>query len=276
MQIFARSTMVRRLAIAAAGQLLIAIVAHADDDSRDEGAYASGWKISLGGGSAVRPTYEGSDRYRVVPAPILDFNWTWADTISIGTKGVGAYLHEGAWRIGVALAYDAGREDTAGNGIFREGDDRLKGLGDIRFAVGPKLFTAYSVGPVTFSESVTQFTGDSNGGVQVDARVSWRQKLTARSILTLHAGASWEDDKRMQEFFGVTPTQALSSTFPEFTAHPGVKDVTGGATFVYLFDEHLFLVGSASVETLLDDAARSPITFARTGATGMLGVGYHF
>ena len=276
MPIFARSTIVRRLAITVAGQLLISTVAHADDDFRDQGAYASGWNIALGGGAAVRPTYEGSDRYRGVPWPILDVKWTWADTISIGPTGISAYLHEGAWRIGVALAYDIGRRDTAGNGIFREGDDRLKGLGDIRFAAGPKLFTSYSAGPVTFSESVTQFTGDSNGGVQVDASVSWRQKLTERSILMLHAGASWEDRKRMQEFFGVTPTQALNSVFPEFTPHAGVKDVTGGAIFVYGFDQHLFLVGTADVEKLLDDAASSPIAFRSTGVTGRIGVEHHF
>jgi outer membrane protein len=142
--------------------------------------------------------------------------------------------------------------------------------------VGPKLFATYSVGQVTFSESVTQFTGGSNGGVQADVRVSWRRRLTERSILMLHAGASWQDRKRMQDFFGVTPTQALNSMFPEFTAHAGVKDVTGGVTYVYRFGEHLFFVGSADVEQLLDDAASSPITFASTGVTARIGVGYHF
>jgi outer membrane scaffolding protein for murein synthesis (MipA/OmpV family) len=80
----------------------------------------------------------------------------------------------------------------------------------------------------------------------------------------------------MQDFFGVTPTQALNSMFPEFTAHAGVKDVTGGVTYVYRFGEHLFFVGSADVEHLLDDAASSPITFASTGITARIGAGYHF
>jgi outer membrane scaffolding protein for murein synthesis (MipA/OmpV family) len=42
------------------------------------------------------------------------------------------------------------------------------------------------------------------------------------------------------------------------------------------FGEHLFFVGSADVEQLLDDAASSPITFASTGVTARIGVGYHF
>lgn len=29
------------------------------------------WDVSLGGGALVRPTYEGSDRYRVSPAPFV-------------------------------------------------------------------------------------------------------------------------------------------------------------------------------------------------------------
>jgi outer membrane protein len=196
--------------------------------------------------------------------------------ISIGTNGISASWHEDGCRVGVALAYDTGRRDNTGDGAFQEGDDRLKGLGDIGFAVGPKLFASYSVGQVTFSESVTQFTSGSNGGVQADVGVSWRRTLTERSILMLHAGASWQDRKRMQDFFGVTPTQALNSMFPEFTAHAGVKDVTGGVTYVYRFGEHLFFVGSADVEQLLDDAASSPITFASTGVTARIGVGYHF
>ena len=284
MQIFVRRTMARRLAIAVAGQLLILTTAQADDSAathaanylRDQGTYVPGWDVALGGGPEVRPTYEGSDRYRHVPGLILNVNWTWADMISIGTNGISASWHEEGCRVGVALAYDTGRRDNTGDGAFQEGDDRLEGLGDIGFAVGPKLFASYSVGQVTFSESVTQFTGGSSGGVQADVGVSWRRTLTERSILMLHAGASWQDRKRMQEFFGVTPTQALNSMFPEFTAHAGVKDVTGGVTYVYRFGEHLFFVGSAAVEQLLDDAASSPITFASTGVTARIGVGYHF
>jgi len=283
MRIFVRRTMARRLAIAVAGQLLILTAAQADDSAathanylRDQGTYVPGWNVALGGGPEVRPTYEGSDRYRHVPGLILSVNWTWADMISIGTNGISASWHEEGCRVGVALAYDTGRRDHAADEAFQAGDDRLKGLGDIGFAVGPKLFASYSVGQVTFSESVTQFTSSSNGGVQADVGVSWRRTLTERSILMLRAGASWQDPKRMQEFFGVTPTQALNSMFPEFTAHAGVKDVTGGVTYVHRFGEHVFFVGSANVQHLLDDAARSPITFASTGVTARIGVGYHF
>jgi MipA family protein len=284
MRIFVPRTMARRLAIAVAGQLLISTPAQADDPAathaanylRDQVTYVPGWDVALGGGPEVRPTYEGSDRYRHVPGLILNVNWTWADVISIGTKEISASWHEEGCRVGVALAYDTGRRDNTGDGAFQEGDDRLKGLGDIGFAVGPKLFASYSVGQVTFSESVTRFTSGTNGGLRADVGVSWRRTLTERSILMLHAGASWQDRKRMQEFFGVTPTQALNSMFPQFTAHAGVKDVSGGATYVYRFGEHLFLLGSANVEQLLNDAAGSPVTFASKGVTARFGVGYHF
>ena len=102
MRIFVQTTMARRLAIAVAGQLLILTAAQADDSAathaanylRDQGTYVPGWDVALGGGPEVRPTYEGSDRYRHVPGLILNVNWTWADMISIGTNGISASWHE--------------------------------------------------------------------------------------------------------------------------------------------------------------------------------------
>src|SRR3981081_2056755 len=193
MRIFVRRTMARRLAIAVVGQLLILTAAQADDSAathtanylRDQGTYVPGWDVALGGGPEVRPTYEGSDRYPHIPEPSLDINWRGGDMISIGTNGNSASWHEEGCRVGVALAYDTGRRDHTADEAFQAGDDRLKGLGDIGFAVGPKLFASYSEGQVTFSESVTQFTSGSNGGLRADVGVSWRRTLTERSFLML-------------------------------------------------------------------------------------------
>lgn len=276
MQTLTRNAMVRRLAFALAGQMLISLAARAQNAPSQADAGASAWDIALGGGVAVKPSYEGSDRYRVVPAPLVSVNWTWADTVSLGSNGLNVYWHEDGFRLGTGLAYDSGRKDSAGNGIFRDGDDRLEGLGDIGAAAGVRIFSAYSLRGVTFSEAVTRFTGGNNGGLQVDAGVSAPYVLTERATITLRAGASWEDRTRMQQFFGVTPTQALNSMFPQFTAHAGVKDVAAGITFRYRFSQHLFLVAGAGAKKLCGDAARSPITFAATGGTGEIMLGYHF
>lgn len=276
MQTSTRSVIVRRLAFALAGQLLVSMTAKAQASLSQEEPGASAWDIALGGGLAVRPTYEGSDRYRVVPAPLVIINRTWADTVSVGSNGLSVYWHENRFRLGAALGIDPGRKDSAGNGIFRNGDDRLKGLGNIEPAAGVRLFGTYSLGRVTFAESVTRFTGGSNGGVQADAGVSAPFVLTERATITLRAGASWDNGKRMQQFFGVTPTQASSSMFRQFTAHAGVKDVGAGITFRYRLNQHLFLMAGAGVKKLCDDAAHSPITFAATAGVGEIMIGYHF
>lgn len=270
-----RNAIVRRLAFVLAAQLLVPMTAQAQNEFGQGEAGASAWDIALGGGMAVKPTYEGSNRYRVVPAPLIDINRTWADTISLGTNGLNVYWHHDSFRLGAGLDYDPGRKDSAGNGIFRDGDDRLKGLGNIEPAVGVRLFTTYSLGWVRFSGSVSKFTAGSNGGVVADAGVSVPYELTERATITLRAGASWEDRKRMQQFFGITSAQALSSMFPQFTAHAGVKDVAAGITFRYRFNRHLFLVATAGVKKLRDDAARSPITFAPTNGGAAIMIGYH-
>jgi outer membrane protein len=92
-------TWVRTWTFAVLGQVLTSMVARADDVLRDGNTSTSGWDIALGGGAAVRPTYEGSDRYLARPAPLLSLTWTWADRVSIGPTGLSAYWHEDAFRV---------------------------------------------------------------------------------------------------------------------------------------------------------------------------------
>jgi outer membrane scaffolding protein for murein synthesis (MipA/OmpV family) len=294
-QIFAKTLTIPRLSLALVGQLLTPVFAQADDGmagpagglqmesmgmdqvgTRDPTRPTNGWDIALGAGVSARPTYEGSDRYLAAPSPLLNVTWTWADRVSIGPMGVSAYWHHEAFRVGAALAFDGGRRDTQGNGIFRQGDDRLRGLGNIGSALGPKLFASYSAGAMTFSVSVTKLTGGTNNGILADAGLSVPYKLTERASLVLHAGTTWQDAKHAQAYFGVTAQQALDSIFPQFTARAGFKDVTVGVALQYQFDRHWFLMGSVDAERLLGDAARSPITFASTSASGRVMFGYHF
>ena len=84
------------------------------------------WDITLGAGAAMRPTFEGSDRYTATPIPLLSVRWR--DTVSIGEGGLSVYWHRKRFRIGGGLTFDSGRKDHGSGGIFESGDDRLKAL----------------------------------------------------------------------------------------------------------------------------------------------------
>jgi outer membrane scaffolding protein for murein synthesis (MipA/OmpV family) len=232
------------------------------------------WDITLGLGAAMRPTFEGSDRYTATPLPLLSVRWR--DTISIGDGGLSTYWHHKRFRIGGGLTFDSGRKDHGSGGIFESGDDRLKGLGTINAALGFRGFVSYGLGPANFELSATKFTGSQNDGVLASFGVSAPLPLTKRLIVMPHIRASWASADTMQTYFGVTPVQAAASIFPAFNARSGPRDVRGGANLIYRLNAHWFLDADTSVTRLLGDAAKSPISISDTNVMVTAMVGYHF
>jgi outer membrane protein len=252
-----------------------AAISAADDVGTKASSSANrDWDVTVGGGIAVRPTYEGSNRYMVSPVPFVKI--TYDDMVSLGNGGLNAYWHHDKFRIGGGLTYNGGRKDNSGNGVFNEGDDRLNGLGNVSGALGLKAFASYDLKPVNFSASITKFVGSDNDGLLVDVGASLPYKLTDHITLTPHVGATWANDSYMQTFFGVTPVQSANSGFSQFNAGSGFKDVGAGINTRYQVDEHWFIGANADVKELTGDAAKSPISFSSTEATFMTMVGYHF
>ena len=63
-------------------------------DSFMGSAHKQGWDVSVGGGLAYLPTFEGSDRYTTTLVPFVHVAWN--DWISIGTNGLSAYWRHDA------------------------------------------------------------------------------------------------------------------------------------------------------------------------------------
>ncbi|TWB45129.1 MipA/OmpV family protein [Nitrospirillum pindoramense] len=232
------------------------------------------WDVSLGAGVAVRPTYEGSDRYQASPVPLFTVRYN--DMLTMGPEGLSAYWHHGDFRVGAGLTFDPGRNDSKGNGLFNNGDDRLKGMGDVDKSLGFKVFGAYQLGRLSLDLSAVKYTGDQNDGVVVTGGVGLPLKLAERLTLTPHVGVSWASDSYMQAYFGVTPAQAAASRFAAYSAGAGFKDVSAGALARYRITDHWFVTGDVTVKRLLGDAADSPVTYAATSARAFAAVGYRF
>jgi outer membrane protein len=232
------------------------------------------WDINLAAGAAMQPTFHGSNRYRVIPIPLVIIRWR--DMVSLGADGLNLYWHDGPLRVGGGVSYDGGRLDHATSGILSSGDDRLKGLGDIDAAMGLRGFLSYQVGPVYLDMGLIKYVGSQNKGILVNWGASAPWSITKHFIVRPHVGATWGDDNYMQTFFGLTPLQASRSIFPQFNAGASVEDVNGGLTLVYLLSDHWFVGADASATQYLDQAARSPITIINTNASVAAVVGYHF
>jgi outer membrane scaffolding protein for murein synthesis (MipA/OmpV family) len=232
------------------------------------------WQLTAGGGLLVRPTYEGSDRYSLLPLPII--NATYNDMISIGIGGVSAYWHDGPMRLGAGLTYHGGRKDHKSGAFVSRGDDRLIGMGNIRASLGARAFGSYTASHITFKASATKFTGSDNRGLLIDAGLSMPRLVGRRLILKPHLNATWADSNYMQTFFGVSAAQAIASRFTAFRAKAGLKDVRIGIDANYRLDRHWFLGINADYKRLTGDAARSPLTFAKSQFKVMTLAGYRF
>lgn len=223
------------------------------------------WDIRVGAAAMVRPTFEGSDRYRARPLPFITVDWR--NTISFGENGLTAQLRRGKFRLGAALTFDAGREDSGTGGVFAGGDDRLKGLGEIDFSLGFRGLAAWRVGPVELNVSATKFTGKQNDGVLATMGLSAPLPLGRKLIMIPSIRATWADDKYTQTYFGVTPLQASRSLFPRFDAHSGLKDVRASVNLIYSFNRHWFAGANIGFTQMLGDGAKSPISISDTSST---------
>lgn len=256
--------------------LLVSVAALAQGGSaaKPDPAAKSDWDVSLGAGAALAPTFEGSDRYHVMPVPLVSI--TYKDMISLNATGLSAYWRTGDLRIGAGLTYNPGRTDSKDDGLLSNGDDRLRGMGDIDAALGLKAFASYRLWMLDLSAAVTKYTGDDNDGVVVDLGLALPYKLTDKLTLTPHVGATWANQDYMQTFFGVTTTQAANSGFARYDADAGFKDIRAGIDANYRFDEHWFLSVRTDVKRLVGDAVDSPISFSYTGVTAATMIGYRF
>jgi outer membrane protein len=232
------------------------------------------WDVTLGVAGGLTPTFEGSDRTRFRPLPLIAFKWR--DTISFGEGGLSAAWHNKHLRIGGGLTFDPGRKDHSTGGIFETGDDRLRGLGTINAALGLRGFAEYRAGPLSVELSGTKFTGPQNSGILANLGLSMALPLSKKLIFIPNVRATWADGNYTQAYFGVTAPQAAASIFPAFSAGAGVKDVRGGASLIYRLNNHWFVSGNASVVRLMGPAARSPISIKDTSVTAMTMIGYRF
>ena len=233
---------------------------------------SGGTTVILGAGVAVRPTFEGSDRYFLTPLPLVSINYD--DMISLDTSGLSAYWRVAGLQIGGGLTYSLGRRQSGS--LFTPGDERLAGLGDVPAALGLRAFANYRLGPVILGSTFTKYLADGNNGIVIDASVEAPYRISDRTTITGRLFATWADQSYMQTYFGVTPLQSIDSGYAVYQASSGIKDVGLGLSVRHLLDERFLLSGEVRVGRLTGYAEGSPITVTDFNARFLAMVGYRF
>lgn len=230
------------------------------------------WTVTLGAGGAVRPTFEGSDRYFVTPLPFVSV--VWRDMIGLDTSGLNAYWRFDGLQVGGGLTFNLGR--TQNSGVFAQGDSRLNGLGDIPAALGVRGFVNYKLGPVMLGSTLTKFVADGNSGLLIDANVGVPWRIDDRFMVMGRTFATWADSTYMQTYFGVNNTQSINSGYAVYSAASGIKNVGLGVGANYRLSTSWTFSANAQLSQLTNYAAGSPISFSDTSVTVITTLGYRF
>jgi len=213
--------------------------------------------------------YTGSDERRMLLVPSVDYRWKngWFAGVA---NGVG-YLFPSRpdMQYGVRLTADFGRKDSR--------SDALTGMGDIEVRPEASVFFNYlPTREIFLTSSVRYGSGNDRGGLQLDLGAGYAKQLAPRWRGALGVAATWVNGDYLQEFFGVTPEQALASGYAVYGPGSGLRDVRLNASLNHFIDDRWSVTGAVTVGSLQGDAADSPIVFESTPVSGVVAVSYRF
>ena len=249
----------------------------------------SGDYITIGAGAGYAPSYEGSDDYTVIPAPVIRGS---VDGFEFATRGPGLF---------VDLARDnrQSKVNFIAGPMVRARLNRNSGIEDPVVKLLGKKDVAVELGGsfgVTFSEVLNPFdtvtaqtdilfdVAGAHGGAIVSPSISYATPLSQSIFVTLTASAEWVSDDYADTYYSVTPAGNTASGLPVFQADGGLKSI--GVSTLAAYDLSgdvrdggwgIFALGSYS--RLQNDAAATPITSIRGDANqwfGAAGVTYTF
>jgi outer membrane scaffolding protein for murein synthesis (MipA/OmpV family) len=226
------------------------------------------WEVTVGGGLAGLPAYEGSNEERLSPAPTVDVRYKDLAYLSLG-EGIGVNILRGTnYRAGVGLTYDIGREHNAAT--------RLAGTKNIDPAPVFKAFVQYAFVPVVLSAQIKQALTSYQG---LTGDISAYMPVVANEKVQIFVGpeVTFADSRYMQAYFGINPGNTSSqSHFRNYSASGGLKNAKFGVAGLYHFNDHWFFDGDVGVERLLGSAVDSPITQTDWGWTVAGTINYRF
>lgn len=228
------------------------------------------WRLTVGAGGMVAPTYLGSDEYDFDALPLFDLRY--ADRAFLSTRdGLGANLLRGPnLKAGPILKFRFGRD--------QDDDAALRGLGNVDPAWEAGGFVRYDLKPMTLGAELRQGMGGHDGTVG-DLFASWSTNLSRSVMLTAGPRASFGSEDYTQTYFGIDAGQAARSGYSRYNADGLFASFGLGAAVNWRMTDSLSLGGFAGVDRILGDAANSPIVDQAGSATqGRVGVtlGYTF
>lgn len=226
----------------------------------------------VGLGVSSGPEFSGSDETLVEAFPIIDL--VWRDRLFFNQRGLGFYalrnVGPGDLSLGFAIGYDFDER-------LAEDDARLSGLRDIE---GGGLFSAfleYDAGIADLELEINQgLSSDGHEGARAIFAAEFSAPAGDRGQLSAKPFIVWADDTYTQAIYGVSGSEAASSSFSNFDAGSGFERIGAELTASFSITERSGLFLGVEHSRLLGDANDSPISFDDGQTEFSTGVFYRF
>lgn len=246
----------------------------------DEG----GTFLTVGGGVAFAPAYQGADKYR--PTALYELNVGYSHgrwgTVSLGSNGLSWALPlDEPFGVALLLDYDSGRDEVIHTLAGR--DKTLKGMGDLGGALQAGVELSYQLYPVRTYIKALQATKKRHYGGEdlghtllAELGVGTVTALNDRLYLQTDLSTAWANSGYQRGYFGVTPEQAQRTAFSAWRPGSGFKEVAFSAVLNYDWTQNIAFQAGAGVTALVGDAADSPLVKKKVAGLSFISASYSF
>ncbi len=226
---------------------------------------------SIGLGLGFIPKYEGSEDYRALPVPLINYsngNFFISPRAGLPAMGLKTDLSDN-WSAGVFLGMGLGRK--------ADKSSRLEGMDDIDFHGAAGVYTEWRPGPFSIGAAYYQALRSGYGGT-AELRGTYLAWQEGNDALRLGVSTHWASGDSMKTHFGVKRHEAAAShgRLRAYSPSSGFKSASVYGTWHHQLSGNWSMVTLLGVQTLLGDAADSPIVEDKTSLFGNIGIMYSF
>ncbi|QJQ05447.1 MipA/OmpV family protein [Undibacterium parvum] len=224
----------------------------------------------IGVGVASLPKYQGSDETETKGVAILEYHW--ANGIFVGGDNntlIGLqYELPSKVQYGSALGIDVGRKESHSRA--------LAGMGDVeRKAVFVSFIRAAITDQFSINSSVQIGSGNEHKGALLKLGAAYAIPLNSSMQVSLNVDSTLANDSYMENYFGVSATQASTSRYRVYKASSGLRDVSVGVRLSYQINHDWSVLAAVSSTSLASAAKDSPLALQANTQQVLFGVTYN-
>ncbi|RED47695.1 MipA/OmpV family protein [Aestuariispira insulae] len=224
------------------------------------------WSFETGLAAMYAPDYEGSDDYEIAPVPLLEISWN--DRITLTTYG-GPGLYAKAYgtedfRVDLGIRYEGGREASD--------NDALGGLGNMDVGAVAVGAVSYEMGPMEIGLELAHDLGGDRKGTAATLEAEYAMPVfNGQARLTIAPHLTWVNEDYMDNSFGITASQAASSTLglAQYDPAAGLRDVGLTLGVGYPVTDNVLALARVDYSRLMSEAADSPLVKDQGSANQM-------